>query len=144
MGKIKDFARNCYVGAVGNRVTLAARAVTFGGIVGLVNFYGDSSTNGELGKLASGLTTIGGLGMQMVTTCGYTTLKHYKKTRDLIRKHRKLDKRYIETILGFEKYSPFIGYCQLQGAYFAAKENGLVDEFRKLKKEVSLNVLPNF
>jgi len=143
MGKIKDFARNCYIGLAGNRVTLGARLNTVAGI-GAATLLGLDAGVQEFAEVYAFLSFQAQAVIEGLTSLGLTSLKNYRAASKHIGKHGKLDRRFLETILGCEKNDRLTGYCQLQGAYFAAKENGLVDEFRKLKGEVSRNVLPNF
>jgi len=81
---------------------------------------------------------------EIVTLSGVTTLRNYKLARKSVRKHSRLDNKLARTLLGNDKEGLFYGHCQLQGMYYAAREAGKLDEFRRIKKDISRNVIPNF
>lgn len=146
MGKLTDKLREVYVGALGNRATVAGRACLVAGMG--AHFYSEllPSSSVSAGLLRSSSLCLGWawFALEGLTLGGMSTLKNYKAMRDKIRKTGRLDEEPIEAILGDEKNNCIYGYCQLQGAYFAARGEGRLKEFREIKKKVSRNTILNF
>lgn len=72
------------------------------------------------------------------------TVLAYERTKQHIQKFGRIDRRYLKTWLGHESKYKITGYCQLQGMYLAAQEEGLTKEFAELKGTHTKNIVPNF
>jgi hypothetical protein len=71
------------------------------------------------------------------------TIRVYNRTVKHIEKFGTLDKRFFTTMLGQDKWRLFTGYCQLQSMYLAAKDCGVLEKYKSLRREVP-NLIPNF
>tara|TARA_Y100000310_G_C20560822_1_gene752981 strand:- start:70 stop:480 length:411 start_codon:yes stop_codon:yes gene_type:complete len=134
---LADKAESLYVALTGNRVTLASRLFTTA-YVGSIPFFPDI-------LLAFMMpATIIVYGGEIITCCGLTTPKFYNRTRDHIKKFDKLDPRFVKEMIKETENREFVGYCQLQGMYLAARNYGQLDVFKDVKKEISNCRIPNF
>ena len=98
-----------------------------------------NSANVKSGALANSGAFIFG-----ITSFGLTTSRIYNQTRRKIKNSGEIGERFFETAMG--RLSPgYCQYCRLQGFYLAAKEEGKLDEFKKLKEKYGKGcIIPNF
>lgn len=121
-------------GFLGNRIT-ALTAATIG------SMSLDGSPNQFLFPIIFGI----GFGS---TGFGLDTYKEFKKTEKAVKEQGYLDKEWFkDRMMYLSRYtskSRFIGYCNLQGMFLAAKKYYVLNEFKSARKEVSDNLIPNF
>lgn len=145
MRELIDSARDIYVGLLGNRLTVLGELSAIAGINLIVNpitEVSDALVQGQFFTEAA--LVIGGLGLAGTTMFGTTTKENYQSIRNKIRRTGRLDRETIESVLDLDKDHPVLGYCQLQGAYFAAKGENRLEDFYRIRGEVSKNIIPNF
>ena len=135
---------NAIIRMTGNRVTLLGYGLTVGGIGSLLHTIGTPSLlNIGIGML-SVITFSIGTGFVGITNEGRETFTHYKRAKEHIDNHGRLEPRYAEkVILGSENHS-FIGYCQQQGLYLAARDYGQLEVFERVRKAHSNVKIPHF
>lgn len=137
---LKEKLLNLEAELLGNRVSALSTALFASGVTTVL-------VNGlESAGLLAGLSLEAGIAGMSYTTCGTSTSKIYKRTKEHLRNFGKLDSRFFDTMVGFDKEGILAGYCQLQGMYLACRDYApeLLSEFYKLKKENTRNILPNF
>jgi len=77
-------------------------------------------------------------------SCGRTTVDSYHRTLEHIDKKGMLSSNFFKAQMKLDYDSWVVGYCQVQGMYFAAKERGFLTDFKLLKEEETKNIVPNF
>lgn len=120
-------------GMIRNRVTLLSTMVVVPGV----------ALSAPISPVvASSLLVGGSLGL-CLTNWGAGTQSLYEDTLAHIEKHGFIDSLFFKRALLGDRYD-CLGYCELQGMYLAAKELGLEDQFKELRKEYTTNKIPNF
>ena len=170
MKKIRDACKYLETLLIGNRVTALAQSMMLGGLMGSaiiksdlpvsqnVNFnesrlsvkHAQSTRKLEL-KISNdpleyfyGLAFfLGGIGMG-VTSMGLGTLRAYYRTRKHISNHGLLDLRFVENIINGDTPGKYPGYCDIQGAYLAARDYNQLDIFNRVNHTHSKKGIPNF
>ncbi len=128
--------------------TSQASTAYFRGIPISTPVYYENYRNPPLGTklefaLGSALFLIGGCAAS-VTAFGESTRRFYEETKEHITQRGKLEPRYMRKLIERSENGSLIGYCQLQGAYLAAREANQLEVFNEIKKQYSNNKLPNF
>lgn len=129
--------RDLKLRTVGNRMVLTSNLVSSAG--GALTFTHNMKTWQE--ALAwLGVAT----GFSISSLCGFgeKTSFEYQKTKELIDNHGRLGELYPKKI--FEHDSKLFGYCANQGVYLAAREEGELEEYERMKEKYSDNWIPNF
>lgn len=138
---LKERLQNAEVGLIGNRVAILSTSMLVGG-------YGASLSSLITGNILLGvgyfIPTVIGAMITGYTICGTTTKKIYKRTRDHIKQFDTIDPNFFSTAIHPDAEKKYTGYCQLQGMYLACRDAGKLEEFYRLKKEKTKNIIPNF
>ena len=143
---LSDKADDNYVRFFGNRTTVLGYVIgSYGFAFGLQGIF----TGGALGILAfilGGATLVASKAVaELYTNYGRSTFEYYKRTERHIKKSGKLKKRFLKILMTKDcENTKYLGYCEIQGAYLAAKKYGQLDVFKEVKKKYSHNVIPNF
>ncbi|MEK6899779.1 MAG: hypothetical protein AABX05_01515 [Nanoarchaeota archaeon] len=143
---------NAYVSYVGNRVTFAGNLMMGAGFYNLSFYFYDRVLNHAPASGSSAMMFIlghalffTGISAMGNTLCGEGTLTYYQRTKEHIQRKGSLDQRMIELwITQTTENQKYLGYCQLQGMYLAAKKYKQLEPFYKAKRKVSRNKVPNF
>jgi len=134
------FGEAVRISQLGNRVSALTNAVLAGSV-----YLAFSDTQNELLPLLAMTGILGNVLVQPINQCGRKTVHHYRRTLEHIRRNGgRLGLRYVKKIIEKSENEPYIGYCQQQGLFLAAKKTGNVLVFRKLQKRYSNVVLPFF
>lgn len=136
--RLRERLEDLEVGLMGNRLSLFGNTFMIGGLANYI--YGGSIEQQILGLTGASF----GFCFSGPSFCGISTLRAYRATKKHIELMGRIDDRFVEGLLGVFSNNPIYGYCQLQGAYLAARKYGLGREFREIKKRVSRNKIPNF
>ena len=151
--KVKEFCtskvQDCYVGLVGNRLTMIGYS-----LVGLI--FSQDYIISEINSLnldrpyelflrftLAFLTGCAG-GFLGGTGLGISTYRNYKKSQKHIKEFGRLRKKYARVLIEGSENCCFIGYCQQQGLYLAAKQAGQLDIFNEAKRKYSRVAIPFF
>lgn len=135
---------NYNIGFVGNRINLFGEILLGSGA--LLKSLGERFSENDF---FPNQIMILGAGIMLISSFGIGTKKIYERTKEHIISRGKLDERYMRNLIRGAQDEPpvldrFLGYCQLQGAYLAARETGNVEDFDRYKRKYSKNILPNF
>jgi hypothetical protein len=137
--KIKEMIKDVYAATVGNRVMAIGTALMATGFGGMLTVYDETNLMfwGAAGIFLAGAPFVG------ISQFGIKTAQFYNWTKESIKECGHLDERFVKAVLGSEKIKPFIGYCQIQGVYLAAREKGQLEAFRQVRRTIE-NKIPNF
>ncbi|TAL53435.1 MAG: hypothetical protein EPN86_04450 [Nanoarchaeota archaeon] len=152
MGKLKtlgSIVEGLHVCLIGNRITafgVLSLGASFVALSSGAEFPLPSDANflDILKTTAVDSATIAGSFALGYSHLGFGTLELYNRTIGHIREHGKLEERYASTVFTSNSIDRVTGYCQIQGMYLAAAEEGFADEFRRYKEMYSNNIIPNF
>jgi hypothetical protein len=139
--KLCEKINNVLVGIIGNRVTVLGYSLC---ATPLVMYHTSTPWEKTITNMLTGPFLAAGYILAMGTMCGWTTYEHYKKAADHIKSTGKLDMRYAETLITRSENRSFVGYCQQQGLYLAARDYGYLDVFEKARKMHSNVKIPHF
>src|SRR3989338_4787872 len=114
---LKEWIRRCF----GNRVNLAGITSVVAGIESIVLSTPFASLQTLTG---AGVVIFGGWLLRQVEDCGAETEHYYSTTQEHINRFGHLGDEYLKIILTLGLY------CTRQGVYLAARDAGLVQEFR--------------
>lgn len=78
------------------------------------------------------------------TQLGRTTPKFYRRARESIEKTGYLDERIAREIIQGSENRAFMGYCQQQGLYLAARDTGQLEAFEEARQKYSKVQIPHF
>lgn len=137
---VKKFLEDLCIGAFGNRISVLGFSVYS---MSWASFSfnikeSPSLTILSLAGLLVGSSLLGGSGL------GIGTYRHYKKTCKYLEETGNLDEEFVRKIIDRSENREFVGYCQLQGVYLAAKKHRQLESFFRYKRKYSNNLLVNF
>ena len=135
-----DLVNSLNIVFLGNRVTLASR-ILFATIA--YSSHEDYFSHPAV-EIAEAVGLYSTVMVEALTLCGYSTMHYYNRTMNHINEFGKLDGRYIKQMIKGTENRKFIGYCQIQGMYLAAKKAKQLETFKRVKAEVCNNIIPNF
>ncbi len=144
--KTSDKVDDIYVSLTGNRMTVLSHfAIAYGiGMMGGAwRGVGDDPIC-LLSCLSGAVIYTGGLLASINTCCGRTTPWYYKETEEHIKHFGKLDERFARNLIQGSENGSFVGYCQQQGLYLAARKHGQLGVFRQAQKKYSKIKIPFF
>jgi len=131
---------------LGNRCLVLGAALVGGGTY---EFFMSSLSVSDkeplnlIASITSSLTAIIGSFLIGFNTCGIDTYKSYKRTIKHIEQFGEIMPDFFIKYIGQDN-GHFMGYCQLQGMYLAARKNGKLESFYRNRKEYSKCLIPNF
>lgn len=120
---------------LGNRLTAASYALIAGA-------YSRAIINNESDFISFSAWSLG-IFFAVATLGGYATYHHYKKALKHVAVKGKLEFDFLKKEIRIHGRNKYLGYCELQGLYLAARDSGNEKMFRKLRK-YSRNIVPNF
>jgi hypothetical protein len=138
--KLRNALDNLEVRLIGNRVFALGASLFSGGIIACV--ISGPSINRDNDLMYGAAVAIGGV-MMGFNTFGSSTYKSYKKTLKHIELCGEIRPDFFIEYLKYDN-GRFIGYCQLQGMYLAARKYGKLESFFQNKRENTTNCVPNF
>ncbi|MBI5065747.1 hypothetical protein HZA97_05920 [Candidatus Woesearchaeota archaeon] len=141
VNKLPDKVDNVYVSILGNRFNVMFQYLS---LSSAVLFYTFAELNSPVLATFSAYGSFLSAICSAWTCCGRSTPKYYKRTEEHIKKFGELRPRFLEKLISKTENKEFTGYCQLQGAYLAARKHGQLGVFYDVKRRCSNNVLPNF
>ncbi|GAB0174213.1 MAG: hypothetical protein HHAS10_00920 [Candidatus Altimarinota bacterium] len=125
------FSVECLSGNIKNRVLLVADTT-----LGTTLYYG--------GEIETVIAFTAFLGAVLVCGGGRATKLYYDITKKHIKRTGTVDARFLSKVMNGYQGTKLLGYCELQGVYLAARNNGLSSEFKAAKKQSGMKVLiPN-
>jgi len=101
-----------------------------------------SSIDNELAQSVSMGVFFLGMSVIAATRFGHSTTKHYLRTKKHIRDTGGLDPAFVKNIIQKSENEAYIGYCQQQGCYLAAKRAGQEKVFREVASQYSRVRIP--
>ena len=150
MGNLIKKLKDIELRFIGNKVNLLGSSAlilglvhgTVKGLVSIVDHSPDISLGGELALSYS----VAGFGLFLSHYCnwGEATARYYRLAKRHIKTFGELNEAFVRRV--FDRYDTrrFYGYCSLQGVFIAAREHGLTEEFLRMKREHSENLVPHF
>lgn len=142
---LSTLVKDLEVRLIGNKGTLLGASMILGGTISL--FTGSEGLPERMHAFSISSIYLGAMLLSLVK-CGSTTSQYYWGVREHLQRRGNLDTSFLEKVFGQkffpEKNSLFFGYCDIQGAYLAAREAGQLDVFYDVKQRCTKNIVPNF